>query len=295
MKRGGVWVVVAMLLTTEVAVTDSEQKPDDAIRKAVTFYASFDENAKADFGGGDLTLSTRFNHATEKGKFVFEKGYNDKVFRVAPGKGVSGGCLEVVDVLPNNGRIFFPAKGNLAFRPNGWGGSVSVWINTDPDKLFKTKFCDPVQITQKGANDGGIWFDFNDAKPRDLRMGVFPAVPAGARGVAESDPDAPMVWVRGVGFKAGDWHHVVLTWDHLDTGKKDGQADLYIDGKHRGTVKDRELALKWDLNKTGVYVAVNFIGLLDEFALFDRPLTAAEVSRLHQQPALLAALKQAKK
>ena len=68
------------------------------------------------------------------------------------------------------------------YKKGGWSGSVSTWIKTDPDKLLKTKFCVPVQITQKGAIDGGIWFDFNDKKPRDMRMGTFPAVPKGEKG-----------------------------------------------------------------------------------------------------------------
>jgi hypothetical protein len=289
--------VLPLLLAGFVAPGSAGDKDSLAadVRKAVTFYASFDESPKGDFGGGDLTLSTRHNHETEKGKHVFTKGFDAKVFRVAPGKGIHGGALEVVDVLPRNGRIFFPAQGNLAYKSGGWGGSLSLWVNTDPDKLLKTKFCDPVQITQKGANDGGIWFDFNDAKPRDLRMGVFPAVAPGTKGASEPDADAPMVPVKGIGFKAGEWHHVVLTWDRLDTGKKDGRADLYIDGKHRGAVQDRDLAMKWEIDKAGVYVAVNYIGLLDEFALFNRPLTAAEVRHLHQNPGALAPLKKTPK
>jgi hypothetical protein len=264
---------------------------DDALRRAVTFYASFDDSAKGDLGGGERTLSTRFNDEKEKGKFVFEKGHDAKVFRIAPGKGVQGGALEVVDVLPRNGRIFFPAKGNLAYQKGGWGGSVSVWINTDPDKLLKTRFCDPVQITEKGALNGGIWFDFNDAKPRDLRLGVFPALKPGDKALTESDPNAPLVPVKGVGFKSGDWHHVVLTWQNLDSGKADARATLFIDGKHIGEIKDRNLAMSWDLERTGIYVAVNYIGLLDELALFNRPLTAAEVQALHRTPGLLAALR----
>jgi hypothetical protein len=284
-------LAVAFWLGMIFTANGDDQGGKDALLRPVTFYASFDEAVKGDHGGGDLTVSTRFNHETEKGKFVFEKGFDAKVFRIAAGKGIHGGALEVVDVLPRNGRIFFPARGNLAYRKDGWGGAVSVWINTDADKLFKTKFCDPIQITERGANDGGIWFDFNDAKPRDLRMGLFPAVAAGEKPLAESDPMAPMVWVKGVGFKAGDWHHVVVSWDHLDTGKKDARADLFIDGKHRGTVADREIAMKWDVDRAGIYVAVNFIGLLDELALFDRALTAAEVTRLRDDPGLLAALK----
>ena len=266
--------------------------PDDtALRKAVTLYASFDDALRADLGGGDLTFSTRSNHPTEKGKFVFTKGLDTRAFRIARGKGVQGGALECVDVLPRNGRIFLPAKGHIAFKKGGWGATLSVWIRTDPDKLLKTKFCDPIQITQKGANNGGIWFDFNDAKPRDMRMGTFPAVPPGKKGISEDDPKAPMVWVKGVGFKARDWHHIVLTWQNFDTGKPNALATLYIDGKRIGDVKDRAIAMDWALDKTGIYVAVNYIGLLDELALFDRPLTPEEVTHLFKSPALLAPLK----
>jgi hypothetical protein len=46
--------------------------------------------------------------------------------------------------------------------------------------------------------------------------------------------------------------------------------------------------MNWDMEKVGVYVAVNYIGLLDELALFRRALTPEEVQRLHQSPGLLA-------
>lgn len=267
-----------------------EPSEERRIRDAVTLYASFDEDVKADVGGGERTLSTRKGDLKAK-TFTFEKGFSDKAYRIAKGKGKAGGALECVGLLPDNGRVFFPAKGNVAFKKGGWSGSVSTWIKTDTEKLLKTKFCDPVQITQKGANDGGIWYDFNDKKPRDMRMGVFPAVARGEKGVSEDDPKAPMVWVRKVGFKADDWHHVVLTWKNFDTGKADALATLYVDGKKVGDVKERSIAMAWDVEKAGVYVAVNYLGLLDEFAVFDRELSAAQVKRLYEQPGLLATLK----
>ena len=197
----------------------------------------------------------------------------------------------MVDVLDKNGRIFYPAKGNIAFKKDGWSGSVSMWCKTDSDKLLKTKFCDPVQITQKGANNGGLWFDFNDAKPRDLRHGAFSMIPDGQKGIGEDDPKAPMVRVSGIGWKANDWHHVVLTFKNLDTGKPDALTAIYIDGKLIGEVKDRAIAMGWDIEKAGIYIAINYIGLLDEFALFDKALTGEEVSHLHKNPELLSPLK----
>ena len=273
----------------------ADEAQEKAVRKAVTFYASFDDEVKGDFGGGQLTFDTRTNHPTENGKYVVEKGFSDKAFRVSKDKAITKGALEVSDVLKNNGRIFVPAKGNVAYKADGWGGSVSVWCCTDPDTMLKTGFCDPVQITQKGANNGGLWFDFNDAKPRDLRHGAFPAIPEGKKGVGEDDPNAPMVRVPKIGWKAGEWHHVVITWENLDTGKDDAVTSLYIDGKRLGQVKGKAIAMGWDIDKAGIYVAVNYIGLIDEFAVFDRALTAAEVVALQKEPALLAALKKPKK
>ncbi|MCP5112461.1 MAG: LamG domain-containing protein [bacterium] len=244
------------------------------------FYASFDEGVKADVGGGELTVRTRFNHDTEKGQFVFEDGFDGEVFRVVPGGGIRGGALEVVDVLPRNGRIFFPAKGNLGYRKGGWSGSVSFWLKTNPNTMLKTRFCDPVQITQKGATNGGLWVDFPDTTPRDLRLGAFPSEGNGRERIPESAPDAPLVRVVDVGFEAEDWHHVAFMWRNFDTGREDGHAALYIDGELKGELKNRNITMDWDIEQTGIYIAVNYIGLLDELAIFDRPLTGEEVTRL---------------
>lgn len=278
----------AVLLLIALAPAD-----DKAIRSAVTFYASFDEAVKGDFGKGGLLPSTRLP-GKEKGTFAFTRGVDPRLFRVARGKGIAGGALEVVGVLPDNGRILFPAKANLAFSARGWAGSASMWCKTNPDVLLKTRFCDPVQITQNGANNGGLWVDFNDRTPRDLRHGAFPAVAPGKKPISEEAPDAPMVRVPKVGWKADDWHHVVITWKNLDTGKANAVTSLYIDGKLIGQVKGREIAMKWDVEKAGVYLAVNYIGLIDEFALFNRELSADEVKRLKASPGLLSHLKPAR-
>src|SRR5262249_50734957 len=107
----------------------------------------------------------------------------------------------------------------------------------------------------------------------------------------ESDPNAPMVRVPKVGFKSGEWHHVVLTWSNFDTGKKDAHAALYIDGKLIGEAKDREIAMRRDVEKCGIYIPVGYTGLFDELALFNRELTAAEVAMLHKKPDFLTSLR----
>src|SRR5262249_30153423 len=196
---------------------------------------SFDEAVRADYSqGGALTLQMRTSDPEKKNRWIISSGVPSKAFRIARGKGIAGGALECREVLPNNGRIFFPARLNTAYKKGGWGGAVSVWVKTDPNRMLRTKFCDPIQISYRGANDGGIWFDFNDAKPRDLRMGAFPTVPGKQKPIPESDPKAPMVRVKDIGWKADEWHHVVMSWRNFDTGKPDAVATLYIDGKQIG-------------------------------------------------------------
>jgi len=266
---------------------------DDPLLSAVTFYASFDESLRADFAGGEREPQTRYNDEKRSGKFVFQAEVDRNVFRIAAGRGVSGGALEPSDVLPRNGRIFYPLRGNLAFDAGGWSGGVSLWCATDPDQLLKTTFCDPIQITEKGAGNGGIWFDFNDARPRDLRHGAFSAVASGEKPTPETDPQAPLFRLPNPGWKAGDWHHVVITWRNFDTGRPDAVSTLYIDGKPIGRIGERPIAMKWDIDRAGLYTAVNYLGRLDELALFRRELTPEEVRRLHAEPSLLTPLKQA--
>lgn len=261
-----------------------------ALPDAVTLYASFDESPAADFGGGELSLSTRSGKLSEPARFVFQQRFDPSIYRIAPGKGIHGGALECLDVLPESGRIYYPARGNLAYRPGGWDGALSLWINTDPDTMLKTPFCDPFQITEKGANNGAIWIDFPDVRPRDLRLGTYPATPKGGKPIPESDPAAPTFRVEKIGFRSGEWHHLAVTWTNLDTGRPDGRSVLYIDGKRMGEVAG-DLRMNWNLDRTGIFLAVNYIGLLDEFALFGRALSDSEVVQLREHPGMLAAYK----
>lgn len=50
--------------------------------------------------------------------------------------------------------------------------------------------------------------------------------------------------------------------------------------------------MDWDVERAGIDTAVNYLGLLDELALFGRELTPDEVRLLHAEPALMTPLKE---
>lgn len=281
--RFGLLAVSLVLLPLSVRAADGEEA---ALLKAVSLYASFDDAVRMDFGKGEAIPGTRSADPADAKKHVFTPGFDPKHFRILKTKGIAGGCLEAVDLPPRNGRLYF------AYRPDaGWGGALSVWVNTDPNTMLKTPFCDPFLLTQKGLNNGSIWAHFNDAKPRALQAGTYPSIPDGQEPIAEDDPKAPLTRFGKVGFQAGEWHHIAMTWDRFNTGKADGTHTLWVDGKRIGDLKDTAIRMDWDLERTRVYFAVNLVGLLDELAVFSRPLTAAEVALLHQKPGVLRGVK----
>ena len=255
----------------------------------VIFYASFDKTLQADVSRGASGLRTRYDDPDAKGQYIFKDGFPANAFRQSK-HGVAGGALEAVNVLPKRGRIFYPAESNLAFDPNGWSGAVSFWLQTNPDSMLRTRYCDPVQITHKGAHNGGLWIDFPNTKPRSLRLGAFRGLKAGEKAVKESDPAAPLIRVPQIGFKETEWHHILMTWDKLDSGKSDARTLLYIDGKVAGELADREIAMNWDMQQTGIYVAVALIGRMDELAIFNRMLKSAEARQLHAAPGIFQSL-----
>src|SRR6266404_5247403 len=128
------WTIAIALVILILAAIPVSAGEDAALRKAVTFYASFDESLKPEIGVG--TIKTRFGDPKDPAKFYFEEGYKKNIYKIAKGKGVAGGgCLEALDVLPNRGRFFYPVKGNLAYKKGGWDGAMSMWINMDPQAL----------------------------------------------------------------------------------------------------------------------------------------------------------------
>ena len=89
-----------------------------------------------------------------------------------------------------------------------------------------------------------------------------------------------MVDVSRKAFASGRWTHVAVVFSGFNTGKDDGVATLYLDGKPEGSLSARRQTFTWDQERAAIWLGLSYIGLLDDLALFDRPLTAAEVSAL---------------
>jgi putative membrane-bound dehydrogenase-like protein len=251
-----------------------------ALKKSLTFHASFDHGPNADLAFGDHKVYT----GEELGKNG-EPGLSGGTVSIAKGKGRFGDALEFRK--KEHPVVFFRALENVQFKRNNWSGAVSLWLSLDPDKDLEPGFCDPIQITERGWNDGAFFVDFTkDDVPRHLRLGIFAdrkvwdpkerdwnAVPVTER---------PMVDVARPPFGKGKWTHVLFTFASFNTEKDDGVAKLYLNGELQGALKGRKQTFTWNEQKAVIQLGISYIGLLDDFAIFDRELSDAEVKEVYR-------------
>ena len=164
-----------------------------------------------------------------------------------------------------------------------WSGTISFWLQLDPELDLEPGFCDPIQVTDKAYNDSAIWVDFTkDDKPRHFRLGVFGALKAWNPSNISPDknPDFTnrLVVVKRPPFARNRWTHVAITHARLGSGA--GEAELYLDGTLQGAAPKIAEPFEWDIGNGAIRLGVNYVGLMDDVAIFRRALTATEIASL---------------
>jgi hypothetical protein len=263
----------------------SEAAPADAggdqalLAQALTLHASFDHGPGADFARGDPQLYTAPAWDQAEDAVV---GIGNPDVQIVPDLGRFGHAIHFTQ--RNTTNIFFRAEDKVAYSSGDWSGTISFWLNLTPDEDLAPGYCDPIQVTDQSYNDAAIWVDFTNTDPRQFRLGVFGDLerwnPDGLSSDEHPGFGENLVVVEEPPFQRGNWTHVVITHTGLNS-EHGGSAKLYLDGELRGTIQDILEPFSWDLSRAQIRLGVNYIGLFDELALFDRPLTEAEVALLH--------------
>jgi hypothetical protein len=264
-------------------LTISAQNSVLPLQKALTLHASFDKGFDADFAKGDKRLFTCFRPGNQS---EAKPGLNadGKTQRIASG-GVAGGALRFT--ARDSKWIFFPGEKNVDFASADWSGTVSVWLQLDPEEDLDPGFTDPIQITPRKWNDAAFFVDFDkDGDPRDFRLGAFADLKvwnAKNENVNDIPEDKrPLVKVVAPPFSRDKWTHVVFSWERFNSGKKDGVAKFYLDGKLRGEIAGWKQTFSWsDSEEVRLFLGLNYIGLLDELSCFNRALSQDEVKQLY--------------
>lgn len=261
-----------------IALALSGGGQEEGLRKALTFHASFDGKADADFALGDPKVYTTSTASLRDAR----PGITIPEIAIAAGQGKYGDALrwskKVKPVL------VYRADRNVAYDPRNFRGTVSFWLSLDPEKDLEPGYCDPLQLTDKKWDDACFFVDFSkDEVPRLFRLGVFADFkewnPTKRKFDSIPDAERPMVVDRRHPFGKDRWTHVAFTFDGFNCGEETSVARFYLNGEFKGELKGKR-TISWDLSKAFILLGYNYVGLYDDLAVFNRPLTADEIKKI---------------
>ena len=253
----------------------------EMLKKALTFYASFNESEHADVAAGDKTL------------FTAESLKRDKVSR-----GLVGDVARLDEQGKFGKALFYPARSdrvtffkgarNVPYSRDGaYETTISFWMSLTPDEDLPEGFVDPLQITDKKWNDASLFVDFNKGKPREFRLGVYSDFsfwnPDNRKFDAIPESELPLIPVRQPPFRRNRWTHVVITLDRMNAASSDATARLYLDGKLQGAL-EREQRFTWEPDNVVMMLGIYYVGKIDDFAIFNRALSPTQVKQLYLIP-----------
>jgi hypothetical protein len=252
-----------------------------ALRRALLLHASFDRGVDADFAAGDPQLYA----APAGNRSQARPGLPDSDLVVrARGAGRFGDALHFTQKM--RPVVFFKGERNLGYKTNGWSGAVSLWLRLNPDQDLQPGYCDPLQFVAQGWDEGNMFIEFSkDHTPRHFRYAILPVKkswnPANRGWETIPDQERPMVPVLKPPFTRDGWTHVVFCFGNINSGRKDGWGRLYLDGRDQGAFESWSIPFNWDESKSALTLGLSYIGWMDDLAVFNRPLTAAEVQSIH--------------
>ena len=259
------------------AVTKNAEKTGaDAkanLSKALTFHASFEKGLDADFSRGEKACyfpqGTKLNPAKT----------NDDV-KLAADAGRFGGAVH----FPKKGtsRPSFKDGGVLGYNAKSWSATVSAWLRLDPDQDLEPGYCDPIKIIGDDNKKGYIFLEWSkDEKPRLFRYAIRPLFPIWN---PKNQPwheiaadKKPMVEVARAPFARDKWTHAVFTLENINDKKNPPVGRLYLNGKLQGSIEKWDMTFDWDPAKVLLQLGANYVGYMDDLAVFDRALTPDEV------------------
>lgn len=160
----------------------------------------------------------------------------------------------------------------------GWSGTLSFWLRLSPSESAS---CRLLEVRPRGSV-GGFVIEFLQTRPPVL---VVQAQCCAAKTGSANSADLRVEPTR---LQPDRWHQLSLAWANLDHRSHDAWLAVYLDGKLQATWKQRPLALQCAWEQLDLYFGQGCQATLDEFALFDRPLSIAEIRTLWREPGLLA-------
>lgn len=278
------WMPLVGVVLVGCAGVPSFRGPNAPLRKALTFYASFDRGTDAEYAQGDPWLyhASALEARAEARPGLPEEG----PVRVDPAGGRFGGALRFGEA--GKPVVYYRAAGNVPWAAEDWSGTISFWLQADPAELAEG-FCDPIQVTPRRWDDAALFVEFErrgDEAP--FRLGAYADYrvwnPQDRKWSEIPAAERPLVSVPGPPFSGDRWTHVAIVWERFNSGRPDGAVTLYLNGAPVGALRGRRQTFTWAAAQTRMLLGVGYVGGLDELAVFNRALTAEEIQEVRRLP-----------
>src|SRR4030095_12991829 len=114
------FLAVCFVACLTLLAIDPAAAANEALRKDLTFHASFDQVVDADFAVGSKQLYTATSY---KKREDAKPGLHHPDVQLVPGAGRFGGALKFAK--KNTKAVYYSATKNVAYRPRDWNGTVS--------------------------------------------------------------------------------------------------------------------------------------------------------------------------
>lgn len=267
-----------LLIVLAISIIWSCQSdPTENLRESLTFYASFDQE-EADFAMGDKAI---YFAPSRRAMDSMQTGIANGVHSWEQ-EGKWGKALRFMKRA--DPVLFFKSANNINYDSQDWSGSLSFWLKLDPAKDLEPGYTDPIQITDVRYNDASIWVDFTNENPRDFRLGVIGDLASWVQDTAQTSAqiefEKRLVPVSNPPFTGEKWTHVAVVFQSL--GTVNSRFELFLNGESQGMKSGIDDPFTWELEKSNIYLGLGFVGLMDDLAIFNRPLTNEEVLQLTQ-------------
>ena len=245
--------------------------------QSLTLYSSFDESMDADFAKGKSQIYSVPSFGKLDSSLL---GSEYSSARIIPNGGLKGGALEFTE--KTKGIIHYQGLNNIDYQAQNWSGTISFWLSADMVNGLAPGYCDPIQITDSRYDDGALWVDFTNEDPRDFRMGILPDSSAWITNRERTRElfERRVVRVKNPSFSRSTWTHVVMVFERLNSDN--GQATLFVNGISKGTLRSIREPFTWVVDQSAIYLGWNYVGLMDELAIYNRVLSEEEIEQLYQ-------------
>jgi len=115
--------IVFLFQMTSIAYSQNTELKDH-----ILFYSSFDGKLSADIAVGDASIYTAENY---KKTVDAKPGLHSSDVVLAKNKGLSGDALHFKKA--KTPAIYYNGSKNLGYSSESWSGSVSFWLQVDPE------------------------------------------------------------------------------------------------------------------------------------------------------------------